>query len=223
MRAAEDSVLVVARRGHLRELGLPTIFGAAVLFVSATLLLGVNISALQDNLSLLQHCQEVLSNVTTLETAIMGDEMTVRGYALTGDKRFLEYQDNEHLKAVLAMRALDRLTESESEHAKLNAEVRNNVVRHLAIFGALKGSGPEKAALVAKAAIDPNIRAITGRARRGLAELRSQEQAKLAARQREMAAQISRAYFLSIGIILAAVLLGGFGLLASQLHISFRR
>ncbi len=220
MRAAEDSVLVVARRRYLRDLGLPIIFGAAVLFVSATLLLGVNISALQNNLTLLQHCQDVLRNVTVLETAIMGDEMTVRGYALTGDKRFLRYQDSEHDKAVQAMRELDRLTASESEHAKLTGQIHNDVVRHLAIFKELKGSG---AALVAKAAIDPNIRATTARARHGLDVLRSQEQDKLAERQREMTAQISRAYFLSIGIILAAVLLGGFGLLASQLPISLRR
>lgn len=223
MRAAEESVLALTRRGHLRELGIPTIFGAAVLFVSATLLLGVNISALRGNLIWAQHAQLILQHTSALDAGILGEELTVRGYALSGDKRFLDFQNSERNKIRAAVRALDRLAATDPEEMQILRTFRRDVDRHLATFGGLKGIGPDKASLVARAIVDPDIRASTKRVRSGLAKLTTVEQNELAKREGEMASQISQAFVLGIGIILAAVLLGGFGLMASQLHISLRR
>jgi CHASE3 domain sensor protein len=222
MLARHGSVLVETRRAHLRDLGLPTIFGAAVLFVCATLLLGVNISALRSNLAWAERSQTALRDMANLETAVMGEEMTVRGFALTGDRRFLIYQDSERHKMLAAWRELQQLTEAEREQRALLRTLRPDVDRHLAVYGGLKGTGPDQASHVARAIVDRDTRAITERLRAGLAKLRSKEELGLAARMREMTSQISRAFFLSVGIILAAVLLGTFGLLAWQFPFTWR-
>ncbi len=216
----QESLLAEAKRGHLQDLGLPTIFGAIVLFVSATLLLGVNVSALRDNLKWMDHAQRILMEMADLETGILGDELTVRGYALTGDKRFLLFQKLERAKSQKAADELTRLTVAEPEHAAQFLVVRADFDRHMHIFGALTGKGQD---VVAKAIIDPAIRANMKRTRNGLAALRVAEVHDLGERQREMTVQISRAFLLAFGIIIAAFVLGGFGLVAAQFRLSPRR
>ena len=78
-----------AKHVHLREMGVPILFGAAVLLVSATLLLSANISALRGNLSRIALSQNVLTQIADIESGMLGNELTVRGYALTGHPSFL--------------------------------------------------------------------------------------------------------------------------------------
>lgn len=218
--ARQESLLVETKRGALRELGLPTIFGAIVLFASATLLLGVNVSALRDNLKWMEHTQKVMMRMADVETGILGDELTVRGYALTGDKRFLLFQELERAKSLKAANELTALTATEPEHAAQFRQIRRDFDRHMQIFGNLTGKGP---AIVAKAIVDPEIRANMKLTRNGLAALRAAEVHDLGERQREMTQQISRAFVLAVGIIIAAFMLGGFGLVAAQFRVSLRR
>jgi CHASE3 domain sensor protein len=216
-----DSILAVEqRRKPLKELGLPIIFGAVVLFASALMLLSVNISALRANLGRIEHSQQVLMQNAELETGILGDELTVRGYGLTRDARFLRFQERERARSQRALDALTRLMAADPERSKLFQTVRRDVVEHMANYGKLRGAAAD---VVAKAIVDPAIRANMRRTRDGLAALRSAEVRDLGDRQREMTGQITFAFLLAIGIILAAFVLGGFGVLASQHGISFRR
>jgi CHASE3 domain sensor protein len=211
--------LVETKRGHLRDLGLPTIFGAIVLFASATLLLGANVAALRDNLKWMEHAQKVLMCMADVETGVLGDELTVRGYALTGDERFLHFQKLERAKSLKAANELTALTATEPNHAEHFRKVRRDFDRHMQIFGELTGKGPE---IVSKAIVDPQIRANMKRTRNGLAALRAEEVRDLGERQREMTTQISRAFLLAFAIVVAAFLLGGFGLVIAQLRGSLR-
>jgi CHASE3 domain sensor protein len=216
----QDGSQAESKRVYLRELGLPTIFGAVVLFASATLLLAVNISALRDNLKWMEHAQKVLMKIADVETGLLGDELTVRGYALTLDKRFLGFQEIERTKSIKAARELVALTAVEPEHAASFLAVLADFQRHVQIFGDLHGKGPE---VVSKAIIDPAIRANMKRCRNGLAALRAAEVNDLGQHQREMTQQLTYAFLLAIGIIIASFLLGGFGLVASQIHLHLRR
>ena len=65
--------------------------------------------------------------------------------------------------------------------------------------------------------VDPEIRANSFDTRKLLRELRTAEMDDAAARQREMAGQISSAFVFAMGIILAAFLLGGIGVWAAQI------
>lgn len=206
------------RYRYLRELGLPTLFGAVVLLGSATLLLFANITALKANLRSMEHSQKVLTQIAELETGILGDELTVRGYALTGDPQFLYYQKRERGKANKAMAELLRLSADEPEHASEYQRVMQDVAWHGDAFQKLSGSGPDKSQVVARAIVDPTIRANMKKTRLGLAALRNQELQDLGDRQRQMTDQISRAFFLAVGIILAAFGLGGVGVWAARLQ-----
>lgn len=209
------------RHNHLRELGLPTLFGAIVLLGSATLLLFANVSALRGSLHAMERSQHVLLRLSDLETAVLSNEMTVRGYALTGDPRFLRFQQAEQARCDSARVELLRLSADEPQRADEYRSVMQDVVEHMALFAKLRGDGPDKAQLVARAIVDPSVRATMRKTRDGVAHLRMQEVRDLGERQRLMADQITRAFLLAAGIILVAFVLGGIGVWAARLQSPF--
>ena len=215
--------LAGGRHNHLRELGLPTLFGAIVLLGSATLLLFANVSALRGSLHSMEHSQHVLLRLADLEAALLSNEMTVRGYALTGDPRFIRYQKAELAKCDDARSELLRLSAEEPQHATDYRNVMQDVSVNIATFAKLNGDGPDKAQIVVRAILDPTTRATMRKARAGLTALRTQEIRDLGERQRLMADQITRAFLLAAGIILAAFVLGGIGVWAARLQSPFVR
>lgn len=192
-------------------------FGAVVLLVSATLLLGANISALRGNLAWMDHSQRVLNQIAILETTDLGEELTIRGYALTGDSRFLDFQKQERGKCQAALAELHRLSAVESGRRAEFGFVERTVRQHLDMFGNLPIHGADRAEVVARAIVDPAVRAHMRRTRNGLVSLRAAELSDLASRQRAVTDQLGRAFFLALGIILAAFLLGGAGVWAAQI------
>jgi CHASE3 domain sensor protein len=205
------------KRGHLHDMGLPILFGAVVLLVSATMLLGANISALRGNLERMDHSQKVLNEIADLETSVLGEELVVRGYALTGDASFLRMQKSNEHRRDIARAALLRLMAAEPQRAEQFRQVMLNVARHVEIFGKLSGIGPDRAQIVARAIVNPAVRSNMSRTRNGLAALRSDELRDLSAHQRDITNQLSRAFLLAMGIILTAFLLGGIGVWAVQI------
>jgi CHASE3 domain sensor protein len=203
-------------------MGLPTMFGAIVLLVSATLMLGANISALRANLVWLKHSQQVLSQVDILEAAMLSEELTVRGYALTGDQRFSRYQQDERGRCRAALAELSRLAAADERRAPEFAAVQRYNTEHLAVFGKFANIGPNHAAVVAAAIVDPAVRENMRRTRKSIEALRAAALNDLAERQRAITDQIGRAFFLGVGIIVAAFLLGGVGLWTAQLKAPHR-
>lgn len=196
---------------------MPILFGAIVLLVSATLMLGVNISALRGSLDGMEHSQQVLNNVATLENGLMGYELTVRGYALTGDPSFISMQKAGAARRQKAIANLTRLVTHDSDHVGALHSALAGIERHTATYEKLAGTGASQVAIVAKTILDPAVRANTLRTRTSLAYLRDTEMRKLADRQRDITSQLFRAFFLAITIIVAAFLLGGIGVWASQI------
>lgn len=207
---------VASEPRHLRELGLPALLGAAVLFFSAMLLLSVNISAMRANMVWIKHTQQVLHQLSALEAALGGEELTVRSYALTGDPRFLQYQQQERGRALKAVAELGRLAEAEAPHAERARRLREAVTRHTALLDSLSGA-PARA--VAAAILDSGKRAVVKAPRLELAAFRADEVHTLAGRQDKLTGQLSHAFMLAVGIIVAAFLLGGLGLMASQFRL----
>jgi CHASE3 domain sensor protein len=206
------------RHGYFRELGQPALFGAVVLLFSATLLLGTNISAMRGNMVWIAHTQKVLQQISLLESSLAGEQLTVRSYALTGDKRFLAYQKKSRANVVGALDELTRQTAVDPFAAERMKRIRTAVAAHLNQFGSLSGTGPDRAVLVAAAILDPARRAVVRRARTEVASFRAGEVHLLGDRQDVLTQQLSHAFFLAVGIIVAAFLLGGLGLVAVQFH-----
>jgi CHASE3 domain sensor protein len=206
----------------LRELGLPIVFGAAVLLFSATMLLGVNISAMQSDVAWIQNIQQILLAISDAEAGVVGEQLTVRSYALTGNKQFLRYQTIERTKLVRAMNKLETLAAVEPGGQARVHQIRTLVEQHMALWASLRGIGPERAAVLGRAIEDAGKRKIMLGTRKALADYRADEVRSLGARQEQLTRQLSRAFVLGIGIIIAAFLLGGVGVIAGQFRIPSR-
>ncbi len=215
LKAVQDRA--ATKRGHLRDMGLPILLAAVVLLVSATLLLGANIAALRGSVERIDHSQQVLNQIADLEAGILGEEMVVRGYALTGDGSFLWMQKSGERRRNSARKALIRLMATEPQRAEPFQQVIRNIAQHEQIFGKLSGIGPDRAQIVARAIVNPDVRSNMRRTRDGLAALRSDELRDLAGHQRAITNQLSRAFLLAMGIIITAFLLSGIGVWAVQL------
>jgi CHASE3 domain sensor protein len=205
------------KHGHLRELGMPILFGAVVLLVSATLMLGANISALRGNLASMDHSQQMLAQISQLELERLGLELTVRGYALTGDKLFQKIQSEVDGRRETALARMDRLVRENPAHAPQYNKLMADLRTHAATFDGMMQLGPDRAALVAKVIVDPEMRVWKYRIRDDLAHLRALELGDIADHQRDITSQLFRAFFLAVAIIVAAFLLGGFGVWAAQI------
>lgn len=221
--ADRPAVVPEHKRGILRELGLPALFGAAVLFFSATMLLGVNISAMRSNLAWIEHTQNILLQISTAEAGVVGDELTVRSYALTGDPRFLKFQKFERDKLGKALEQLQRLAAVEPGGSQRMRIVRDAVRRHTDLYTGITGLGPDKAALVGRFINDDAKRKIMFAARDVLAAYRLDEVRVLGDRQQSLTQQLSQAFYLAFGIIMAAFALGGIGLVMVQFRLPLKR
>jgi CHASE3 domain sensor protein len=213
---AVHDLSILARRGHLREVGMSALIFAIAMLLSALILLGVNVSAMQHNFVWVQQADDVLLQIWGVESGITGDEMSVRGYALTDDPRFLTYQQTNRHRTAESMRKLGLLVAGDSSEAARFAALRKITSEHLNYFGALTRLGPGHARDVASAIVSVRCRTVMTEMRAQLSSYRSHELALLAGRQAQAAQQASNTYALSVGIVVAAFLIGGLGMLASR-------
>lgn len=208
---------------HFKEMGLPILFGAAVLLGSATLLLFTNVSALQSALTGIDQTQKILVQLSVLDKAMLSQEMTVRGLALTGDGRFAGMEAEERARLNAASAELAALSSSDPSRHRAFSGVLKDVAANRDIFARLAAPGPEQAARVAKAILNPAVRESMRKARAGAARLRNLELDRLAQRQHQMTDDVSRAFRMAVVIIVTAFVLGGVGVWALRLQMPQNR
>ena len=208
---------ILAHRGYLRQIGTPTLIGSIVLLISALLLLGANVSALRNSFAWVQRTDDVLVQLAAVETRLVANELTVRGYALTDDPIFLTYQKNEQGQMAMAIRKLAVLIADEPSQKNRFAALRSLVDKRMAHFARLTSLGPGHAQEVAVAIRDPQKRTVMRAARGQAITMRNEELKLLANRQAAVAEQSTRAYELAIGIVLLAFVFGGLGLAFAQI------
>ena len=207
---------VLLDRGFLRQLGTPILVAAVVMLASAVMLLSVNVSALRQSFEWVQRSDDILLEVSEIENAVIGHELTIRGYALTDDPIFLDYEKNEIGRVDKGMDRLGSLVSADAAQVVLFDKLRQVLDRHTSAFRQLTKLGPAHADVVAKAIRDPSMRAVMANARNGLASFRTVELSILKQRQASAARQASRTFALAIGIVVAAFLLGALGMVVAQ-------
>jgi CHASE3 domain sensor protein len=207
----------LVRQGYLRQIGTPTLIGSVVLLICALLLLGANVSALRNSFTWVQRTDDVLVQLSEVETRLVANELTVRGFALTDDPVFLTYQKSEQDQMAAAMVKLTTLIAEEPSQASRFAVLRGLVDKRLTHFAYLTSLGPSHAQDVAVAIRDPQKRAVMRAARAQVITMRNEELKLLANRQAAVAQQSTRAYQLAIGIVLMAFVFGGLGLAFAQI------
>ena len=201
----------------MRQIGTPTLIGSVVLLISALLLLGANVSALRNSFAWVQRTDDVLVQLAAVETRLVGNELTVRGYALTDDPVFLTYQKNEQEQMATAMGKLSTLIAEEPSQKNRFTALRALVGKRMAHFADLTRLGPGHAQDVAVAIRDPNKRAVMRAARTQVIAMRNEELKLLANRQAAVAEQSTRAYELAIGIVVLAFVFAVLGFAFAQI------
>jgi len=202
----------IIARGHLREIGVPTVLAAIVVFVSAMATLGSNVSALRQSFGWVQRSNSILLEMAEINTLVMGIDMTVRGYALTDNPDFLVYEaDNRDRLGI----AIDDIAKLASDDPGLSANIvklRLLVARQEEIYTQLSSLGPGHAKEVATAIADPATRDRRYAVQRALTVMHDREIMRLSERQKLADRQVSHAIYLALGLIAFASVAGAVGL-----------
>ena len=203
-------------RGQLRQVGGQILIVAVMLLLAAVLLLGVNVTKLQESFGWVQETNDELVQIAEVDKRLVGNELTVRGYALTDDPIFLTYHRDEERQMNAAMAKLGKLLADDPELTQDFAQLRNLVGQRLDAFTHLVNLGPGHARDVAAAIRDPQYRAVMRATRAKVELLRSMELKQLAVQQATAAQQVKSTYRLAIGIVVLAFLFGALGLAFAQ-------
>ena len=209
-------LLNLLRRGHLRHVGIQLLAVAGALLAAGMLLLGVNVSTMRHNFAWVQQADDVLLQISDLQTGIYGVELSVRGYALTDNPTFLVYVQNNQRKVMDSMTRLGVLVARDGSQTAQFAQLRKTISKHLEIFVGLTRLGPGHAQDVAAAIVDTGNRNVMNTARAELLAFRADEVKLLADRQAAAAAQASKTYGIATAIVVIAFLLGALGIVLSQ-------
>jgi CHASE3 domain sensor protein len=204
-------------RAGLRELGLPMLIAAVVLFVAAMAMLGANVSALRENYSRVQQSNSVLLELAEINTLVMGIDMTVRGYALTDNPDFLVYEADNRRRLGYAIENLSSFESADQGQSARISRLRTLVAQQEELFSQLSGLGPGHAKEVATAIADPAKRKIRYAVQDTLTAIHNDEIKLLAARQQKAERQVSYTFNIAVSIIAFAFIAGTIGF-ALTLH-----
>jgi CHASE3 domain sensor protein len=180
-----------------------------VLLLSAAKLLGDSVSALRETYSSVQTSNSALLDIAEINTLIMGIDMSVRGYALTDNPVFRRYERNNRERLDITINRLTRLASS-NQSANI-AHLRALVAKQEALFLQLVNLGPGHAKEVAAAIVDPEKRKIRYAAQDTLTAIHAGEMKLLSERQQAVERQVSRTFFLALGIAVFAFVAGVLG------------
>jgi len=198
-------------RAGVRDIGVPTLLAAVVLFVSAMAMLGANVSALRESYGRVQRSNSVLLDMAEINTLVMGIDMTVRGYALTDNPDFLVYEADNRNRLCIRIDHLASLVLDDPEQSARIAKLRALVARHEEVFSQLSSLGPGHAKEVAAVIVDPAKRKIRYAAQDTLTAMHDNEMKRLSAHQQAAERQVSHTFNLALGIVAFAFIAGAVG------------
>jgi CHASE3 domain sensor protein len=140
---------------NLREFGISALFASVVLFVAAMVMLNQNVGQLRQSIAVADLAHRIQKRIDDINNLTNNVEMTVRGYALTGDARFLTRHQKTHDALLDAVNDLDELTMSEPALRPAFIGLHNAVDLHENLYGSLIGHGPGEQAVVVEAITNP--------------------------------------------------------------------
>ena len=198
--------------GHLHSFAIQIIAVAVVLLLSALMLLSVNVTALQKSFNWVQQSDQVLLSLSEVELRLQGNELAVRGFALTDDPVFVTYQDNEVRMLWQAMDKLASEVRDEPDNRARYLRLREIVKKRLYTLAYLVGIGPRNTKEVADAIRTAAYRAVMRETRAQIAAFRADELKVLNARQAMAAGQAEHTYEFAIAIVVLAFVFAALGI-----------
>jgi len=206
-----ESLAVRLHTIDLREFGVSALVAAVALFVAAMAMLNQNVVEIRQSFTWVERAHAVQTRIDTINARLAGVEMTVRGFALTGDPMFLRRYNQTHGYLTAAMRELHNLATVEPALQADEADLEMAVARHGALYGSLIGLGPQRQSIVAEAITDPAKRRLTAGVINALNRMEAIEQRLLAERHADAEHRARTTYRLAFGIAGLAFLAGSLG------------
>lgn len=195
----------------LREFGVSALLAAVVLFVAAMVMLDTNVAQLRHSFAQSEQAYAIQKQIVAVGGRMNGVEMTVRGYALTGDPKFLERYRQCRDDVLRAMGELRGFTAAEPALQPDFAVLESAVARHRALYARLIGHGPDRQDVVAEAISNPDKRRHSARANNALSRIETTQLRLQRERRTTAEREAQKTYGLAIAIAGVAFLTGTLG------------
>ncbi len=208
----KQTVLALAQRGTMRSLATQLLSAAVVLLFSAVMLFGLNIATLRHAITADRRADLTVEQLYEAENHLLAIELTIRGYALTGDAMFLTYYQIERGKLEAAIKPLRSLTAGLPDHELHLKRVLDTIRVRTDTLTQLMRLAPNGPAKVGAAIRDPKIRNTMRAARYEIGAMRDMElkhRETLASAAEE---KFTRDNFLAGGILIVSLVVGVLGL-----------
>lgn len=203
------------RNGHLRVAGTEMMVAAFMMLIAGMLLMGANISELHQIGEHTRHSYMALVKIGDVDGNIMASELSMRGYAMTGEQDYVvRYRIRTH-NLDMAMDGLADLLASEPDEAAHLKFLRSYVNARRGLFARLLQMGPDHLAEARRIVVAPNVREERMASGRILYAMRAKELQRVAVRQDAAEHRARQAYILSSAIVLLAFGMVLFGLFLS--------
>jgi two-component system, LuxR family, sensor kinase FixL len=167
--------------------------------------LGYNLLRLRENFEWVRHTQEVLSEISRSETALLRAESGERGYVLSGDQSYLDSYRDESIASVGSLDRLAQLVADDAPQAGLVRDLRTLVEHRLDEFREVVELGPQHREEALGLLATVRVRSLTQLIRTKLREFRANETELLEARQADVDRVARQVTVLGIAMTLLSV------------------
>jgi CHASE3 domain sensor protein len=209
--AGKSRIWEVLDQGLFRDLGLPALVASLVLFVSAMALLGANVSELRNGYARVQQTNNALVQIAMINADILRIEMTVRGYALSGDPHYLAWQKMSEDGVNKRVAVLAKMVADDPEERRDVATLNALLIEHRTYFQAMAKLATTDRDRVIAEMVDYSKKVKRRPIETLLADMRDDETRRLAQQEQEGERRVVVGYRYAVGISAIALMLGALG------------
>jgi CHASE3 domain sensor protein len=193
-------------RMHLSDVGQAMLGAGLVLLVSAAVLLFSAQGELRQRNAEVQRTNTALLQIAEINSLVIGVDYSARGYALTGQKLFLDHENAKQRRLKAAVRELAGMVDADRQAAVV--DLSRLVDRHAAVYSRFVTMGPGRTKEIAAIITNPVERQKRYDVLNVLERLHNAELASLYAHQALAEEQLRFTSLLTF-VIVAAAFLGG--------------
>lgn len=198
--------------GHLRAVGVEMLVGAFMMLIAGMILMGASMSSLRELGLSARVSQDALQHIVEIDSGILSTELSMRGYALTGDPYYVDrYQTRAQELRTSVVHLRQILTGAHSGTQQLE-RLSLFVDQRLGRFQMLIDAGPAKRDVLTAEIVSPALRGERVSARDLLETMRRKEIRQLEDRQAQAETELKQSFILSTVIVVLAFCLAVLGL-----------
>ena len=208
----QQTLVSLEQRGAMRSLATQLLSAAVVLLFAAVILFGLNVVVLRQQIDNDRQADHTIEQLYRVERHLLGTELTVRGYALSRDSRFVAFYQDERRQLAEAEKPLSAMIHQEADHQVALERVLKAVRTRIAILDRLMLLAASDPEAVGRAILNPEIRGTMRAARSETKAMRVFEREHREALAATAKHQTDRNSYVAGGVLLFSVIFGALGL-----------